>query len=81
MRIRISREYTGHYSAKQGIALCPQAYVSVLDDEVGHVLIAGLVFVLRAVIKQLIEFLKVNFRCRLSVLSNRLMNRTLSETP
>ena len=54
------RDNTGHYPAKQGIALCPQAYVSVLDDKVGHVLVAGLVFVLRAVTEQLVEFLKVN---------------------
>ena len=60
MCICISRENTGHYPAKQRIALCPKAYVAVLDDKIGHVFVAGLVFVLRAVAEQLVKFLEVN---------------------
>ena len=59
MRICVSRENTGHYPAKQCIALCPQADVSVLDDKIGHVLVAGLIFVLRALAEQLVKFLEV----------------------
>ena len=58
--IRISRKNAGHYPAKQRIALCPQTYVAVLNDEIGHVLVAGLVLVLRAVTEQLVKFLEVN---------------------